>query len=231
MTTWPQNEQVMTKWTRNNFSINFKTRVVLEAIQGVTPRSSRQMEERVAGTGIELVWFQTGYKTSWTDCWFRKALYRNCPVKGRVGLKKVWTCPVLTNQVWSIDITYICPQRALCIWWQSLTGIPGMYSSGGYRPWLKAPSVLAEALRKYRRPSIFNTDQGAQFTSAAFIGALTEHLSISISLDGCGRASNIRIFIWKGTLPQHAELLCGFKENFVLFNVERPHQSLVYSTR
>ena len=47
---------------------------------------------------------------------------------------------------------------------------------------------LQEALRKYGTPDIFNTDQGAQFTSAAFIGALKEHPTISISMDGRGRA-------------------------------------------
>jgi len=40
---------------------------------------------------------------------------------------------------------------------------------------------LQEALRRYGTPEVFNTDQGAQFTSIAFIGALTEHPSISIS--------------------------------------------------
>lgn len=47
---------------------------------------------------------------------------------------------------------------------------------------------LQEALRKYETPDIFNTDQGAQFTSAAFVGALTEHPSIIISMDGRSRA-------------------------------------------
>ncbi len=38
---------------------------------------------------------------------------------------------------------------------------------------------LQEALRKYWTPEIFNTDQGAQFTSATFIGELKEHPTIS----------------------------------------------------
>jgi transposase InsO family protein len=71
----------------------------------------------------------------------------------------------------------------------------------------KSCGRVAEELRKYGTPEIFNTDQGSQFTSAAFIGALTVHPSISISMDGRGRAldnifverlwrmSNTKIFI------------------------------------
>ena len=46
--------------------------------------------------------------------------------------------------------------------------------------------ALEEALRRYGKPRIFNTDQGAQFTSAAFTGKL-EAAGIAISMDGRGR--------------------------------------------
>ena len=83
--------------------------------------------------------------------------------------------------------------------------------------------------------------QGAQFTSAAFIGALTEHPSISISMDWRGRALD-NIFVerlWRSVKHEDiylkgyatsAELQCGLKDYFVLVNVERTHQSLGYST-
>jgi putative transposase len=45
--------------------------------------------------------------------------------------------------------------------------------------------ALEEALRRYGKPRIFNTDQGAQFTSAAFTGKL-EAARIAISMDGRG---------------------------------------------
>jgi putative transposase len=45
--------------------------------------------------------------------------------------------------------------------------------------------ALEEALAKYGRPEIFNTDQGSQFTSEAFTGVLTKH-GILISMDGKG---------------------------------------------
>ncbi len=46
--------------------------------------------------------------------------------------------------------------------------------------------ALQQALSRYGRPEIFNTDQGSQFTSEAFIGALQAH-DIRISMDGKGR--------------------------------------------
>jgi putative transposase len=52
---------------------------------------------------------------------------------------------------------------------------------------------LNEALARYGRPEIFNTDQGSQFTSAAFIGAL-EDAGVQISMDGKGRCHD-NIFI------------------------------------
>ena len=45
--------------------------------------------------------------------------------------------------------------------------------------------AVEEALAKHRKPSIFNTDQGSQFTSAAFTGLLLEN-GIAISMDGRG---------------------------------------------
>jgi putative transposase len=46
--------------------------------------------------------------------------------------------------------------------------------------------ALQEAIAKFGVPEIFNTDQGAQFTSAEFIGMLKQH-GIRISMDGRGR--------------------------------------------
>ena len=148
------------------------------------------------------------------------------------------------NQVWSTDITYIRLPKGFMY----LVAVIDWYSRK-VLSWRLSNSMestfcvdcLQEALRKYGTPEIFNTDQGAQFTSAAFIGALTEHPSISISMDGRGRALD-NIFVerlWRSVKHEDiylkgysttAELLYGLKEYFVLFNVERPHQSLGYST-
>lgn len=99
---------------------------------------------------------------------------------------------------------------------------------------------LEEALRNFGKPEIFNSDQGSQFTSANFTGVLQRE-KISISMDGRGRAFD-NIFVerlWRNVkyediyLKGYAtvgELLLGLSDYFVLYNTERPHQSLLYKT-
>ena len=148
------------------------------------------------------------------------------------------------NQVRSTDITYIRLPKGFMY----LVAVIDWYSRK-VLSWRLSNSMestfcvdcLQEALRKYGTPEIFNTDQGSQFTSAAFIGALTEHPSISISMDGRGRALD-NIFVerfWRSVKHEDiylkgyatvAELQCGLKKYFIEFNVERSHQSLGYST-
>jgi putative transposase len=91
-----------------------------------------------------------------------------------------------------------------------------------------------------RRPEIFNSDQGVQFTSAAFTRRL-EEAEIRISMDGRGRVFD-NIFVerlWR-TLKYEdiylkdyqsvVELLQGLADYFELYNHERPHQGLGYQT-
>ena len=99
---------------------------------------------------------------------------------------------------------------------------------------------LKIALRRHKRPEIFNTDQGAQCTGKAFTSSLKDH-GVKISMDGKGRCTdNIfierlwrsvkyeKIFLEKFVTVQ--ELLSGLKENFEFYNFERPHQSLAGKT-
>jgi len=92
------------------------------------------------------------------------------------------------NQVWATDITYIPMARgfvylvAVVDWftrrvlsWRLSTGMEVDFCL----------EAVEEALAKYGRPGIFNTDQGSQFTSAAFTGLLLEN-KITISMDGRG---------------------------------------------
>ena len=98
-------------------------------------------------------------------------------------------------------------------------------------------NALKSALRRYKTPGIFNTDQGAQYTGKAFTGALKVY-GVQLRMDGKGRCLD-NIFIerlWRSmkyekifleefeTVP---ELLSGLKEYFEFYNFERPHQSLV----
>jgi putative transposase len=95
--------------------------------------------------------------------------------------------------------------------------------------------ALEEALQTYGSPEIFNTDQGAQFTSRAFTGLLEQH-QIRISMDGRGRVQD-NIFIervWWSTKYQYlylrsfdngTDLRFGLEEWFRFYNQERPHQT------
>jgi putative transposase len=90
------------------------------------------------------------------------------------------------------------------------------------------------------RPEIFNTDQGAQFTSEVFTNRL-EKQDITISMDGRGRAID-NIFIerlWRTVKYEEVylkdyvnvlEAVCNLKSYFIFYNYERPHQSLGYQT-
>jgi transposase InsO family protein len=53
-------------------------------------------------------------------------------------------------------------------------------------------SALQEALARFGRPEIFNTDQGSQFTSAAFTGVLRA-AGVRISMDGRGRRAAVAL--------------------------------------
>ncbi len=95
------------------------------------------------------------------------------------------------NQVWAADITYIPMARGFLY----LVTIMDWYSRY-VLAWRLSNTLdvdfcveaLEEAMRK-GRPHIFNTDQGAQFTSEAFTGLLEQH-GIRISMDGKGRYSD-----------------------------------------
>lgn len=94
------------------------------------------------------------------------------------------------NQVWCSDITYIPLRRgfaylvAILDWHSRAVLAWRMSNTLDSRFCLEA---LAEALKKWGRPEVFNTDQGCQFTSDAFTGMLQEQ-GIKISWDSRGRA-------------------------------------------
>jgi putative transposase len=142
------------------------------------------------------------------------------------------------NQVWSTDITYI-PMRhgflylAAVLEWHSRYVLAWELSNT-----LEA-RFCVEALERaleMGRPEIFNTDQGAQFTSEAFTGVLLDR-DIAISMDGRGRALD-NVFIerlwWtvkyeeiypKAYADGHA-LHKGLSRYFQYYNNERKHSSL-----
>ena len=96
-------------------------------------------------------------------------------------------------------------------------------------------SMLDRALEK-AKPEIFNSDQGAQFTSEPFTERL-ETTGVLISMDGRGRAMD-NIFterLWRSVkyeevylkdYPGVPDAIDNLKSYFSFYNFERPHQSL-----
>jgi putative transposase len=147
------------------------------------------------------------------------------------------------NHVWAADITYIPIGRGFLylvaiIDWASRAVLAWRLSNTMDVSFCL--SALAEAVARFGRPEIFNTDQGAQFTSAAFTGALTK-AGVAISMDGRGRWMD-NVFIerlWrslkyedvylKGYADGH-EARRGIAEWVAFYNERRPHQALADRT-
>ena len=143
------------------------------------------------------------------------------------------------NQVWAADITYIPMSRGFMYLvavmdWHSRKVLSWRLSNTMEADF--CVEALQEAIGRYGCPEIFNTDQGAQFTSEAFTTVLKEN-GIAISMDGRGRVQD-NIFIERlwWTLKHHylylrsfangSELRAGLREWFSFYNQERFHQSL-----
>jgi putative transposase len=147
------------------------------------------------------------------------------------------------DQVWSSDITYIRLRGGFLY----LVAILDWYSRyvlawklSNTMDTMFCMEALEDALGGRRRPEIFNSDQGAQFTSHEFTGRL-ERESIRISMDGRGRVFD-NIFIerlWRSLKYEEVylknyedglEAQLGIGEYFRFYNQKRPHQSLAYRT-
>ena len=146
---------------------------------------------------------------------------------------------VRPNQVWATDITYIPLEQGWCyliavIDWHSRAILSWRLSNTMTVEF--CVEALEEALRHHGPPAMFNTDQGAQFTSPDFTGVLKRE-GITISMDGKGRATD-NVFIervWRSLKYEDvylhayvtlAEAHAGIGAWIRFYNVRRPHQSL-----
>lgn len=147
------------------------------------------------------------------------------------------------NQVWASDITYIPMRRGFLylvaiIDWSTRRVLSWRLSNtltAGF-----CVEALGEALARFGKPGIFNTDQGSQFTSEAFTRVLLDH-GIEISMDGRGRCHD-NIFVerlwwtvkheWVYLRPaaNGLEQRCSLVEFFDWYNRRRPHQALGWQT-
>jgi putative transposase len=143
------------------------------------------------------------------------------------------------NQVWAMDITYIPMAKgfvylAVVLDWFSRRVLSWRVSITMEADFCVA--ALEEALAKYGKPEIFNTDQGSQFTGAAFTGVLTKN-DIGISMDGKG-AWRDNVFVerlWRTVKYEEVYLRAydsvsdarsSIGRYLDLYNRRRPHSSL-----
>jgi len=143
------------------------------------------------------------------------------------------------NQVWAMDITYIPMARgfvylAVVLDWFSRRVVAWRLSITMESSFCVA--ALEDAVARYGKPDIFNTDQGSQFTAAAFTDVLAEK-GITISMDGKG-AWRDNVFVerlWRSVKYEEVYLRAyesvsdarssiGCYLDF--YNTRRPHQSL-----
>jgi putative transposase len=156
-------------------------------------------------------------------------------------LRNLKVCRV--NQVWAADITYIPMAQGFAF----LVAIIDLFSRL-VLAWRLSNTLdtafcveaLQEALERYDRPEIFNTDQGSQFTAEEFTGVLLDH-DIKISMDGRGRCLD-NVFVerlWRSLKYEEVYLYAyetvsaareGIARYFDFFNNERPHSALGYQT-
>ena len=143
------------------------------------------------------------------------------------------------NQVWASDITYIPMARGFIY----LTVIMDWYSRK-VLSWRLSNSLdtsfcidaLEEAIHRFGKPDIFNTDQGCQYTSEGFTRMLKEH-DIRISMDGKG-AWRDNVFVerlWRSVKYEEVYLKAyesmadarqSLRDYFEFYNQSRKHQTL-----
>jgi len=143
------------------------------------------------------------------------------------------------NQVWATDITYIPMERGFMY----LVAVMDWYSRK-ILSWRLSNTMesdfcveaLKEALSRYGHPEIFNTDQGAQFTSKDFTKTLKNN-GVAISMDGRGRCQdNILVerlwwtikyqYLYLHSFDNGSDLRRGLASWINGYNYDRGHSSL-----
>jgi putative transposase len=143
------------------------------------------------------------------------------------------------NQVWAMDLTYL-PMRRGFLYLVAVLD----WATRRVLAWRLSNTLttdccleaLEAAIREYGCPEILNTDQGSQFTSAAFVALVQQH-GIQLSMDGKG-AWRDNLFVerlWKTVKYEEVYLHAydsvpdaqrGLARYFTFYNQGRPHQAL-----
>ena len=143
------------------------------------------------------------------------------------------------NQVWAMDISYIPMARGFVYLCAVVDWFSRRVLSWKLSITLETAfciEAVEEALSRYGKPEIFNTDQGSQFTSLDFIKLLKD-AEISISMDGKG-AWRDNVFVerhWRSIKYEEVYLHAyktvsdarlGIGRYLAFYNSRRPHSSL-----
>lgn len=173
------------------------------------------------------------------------ALYRKPNTRKRHPAHKVYPSLlrnmeiVRPNHVWAADITYIPMRRGFVYLFAVLD-----WASRRVLSWRISNTLtidfcieaVQEAINRYGKPEIFNTDQGCKFTSQEFTGLLKDN-SIQISMDGkgCWRDNVFVERLWRSVKYEEVYLHAydnvsaaksGLQRYFACYNQFRPHSSL-----
>ena len=174
-----------------------------------------------------------------------QAIYKGPNTSKKHSQHKIWPyllrkLPITrANHVWCSDITYIPVKNGFLYLVAIMDWATRKVLSWRLSNTLDASfcvEALEEAIAKYGRPEIMNTDQGSQYTGTDWIKTLTR-AEIKISMDGRGRYLD-NIFIerlWR-SLKQEAvylhEITNGFQAKRIIddwigfYNTQRPHTAL-----
>jgi putative transposase len=144
------------------------------------------------------------------------------------------------NQVWAMDICYI-PMRRGFVYLAAVMD----WCSRKVLAWRLSNSLttdfcieaVEEAIARYGRPEVFNTDQGSQFTDGEFVALLASH-GILQSMDGkgCWRDNVFVERFWRSVKYEEvylhaydsiAEAKAGIRRYIEFYNTRRPHSSLL----
>ena len=174
-----------------------------------------------------------------------EALYRKPNTSRRNGKDAIYPYLLRTlkversNQVWAMDTTYIPMAKGFVY----LAAVIDWFSRR-VLSWRVETSfcidAVEEALHRYGKPEIFNTDQGSQFTSEAFTGLLKAN-DIAISMDGkcCWRDNVFVERLWKSIKYEEVYLRAydsvsqakaSLGRYIAFYNTRRPHSSLARMT-
>jgi putative transposase len=216
------------QYTANPFYGSRRMQVALEARVG-RPVNRKHIQRLMRGLGLQAVGPKPRLSVPHPGHRVYPYLLRDVPV-------------TRVDQVWSTDITYIRLRHgfaylvAVLDWfsryvlaWELSVTVDGQF----------CVDALETALR-VSVPEIFNTDQGAQFTAAAFTTRV-EAAGARVSMDGRGRALD-NVFVerlWRSVKYEDVYLhdygsvpaaRTGLGRYFQFYNEVRPHQALGYRT-